>query len=278
MRGQPETTFAFPKPGPALWGLLGAMAGMGILLAFLATWVAGGGQVFLALVCDFDRAFTEPWRLVSSGFVTSPAQWSHLLFSLAGVYFLGAPLERRWGGWRLVRFFAIATVFGNLAAIGASVVMPIDAQARFHPDHVYGPTAAITAIAVAWSREYRDSTVNLFLVLPVRAKTLLWVTIGFCALDVVYPAGLPEGVVAPFGGVVAGLLFGGSPSLARTAWLRFRLAVLRRRASGITVDELLSRKPRGRSRPGAPPLRIVGGGLDDVVAKRSPPKDKRDLN
>jgi membrane associated rhomboid family serine protease len=271
-------TFAFPKPGPALWAVLGAMAAFGVFSAFLATWVPGGERVFELFVCDLDRAFHEPWRLVSSGLLTSPAQWSHLLFSMVGVYFLGAPLEHRWGAWRFARFFAIAVLFGNLAMIGAAAVMPIDAQARFHPAHVFGPMAAITAIAVAWSREYRDSTVNLFMVLPVRAKTLLWVTIGFCVLDLVYPAGLPEGVVAPFGGVVAGLLFGGSPSLARTAWLRVRLALLHRRASGMTVDDVLSRKPKRGPRAGAPPLRVVRGGVDETRSERTPPKDKRYLN
>ena len=278
MNRPPAMSFAFPKPGPALWAILGAMTALGVFTAFLATWVPGGEHVFEALECDVDRAFYQPWRLLSSGLLTSPAQWSHLLYSLAGVYFLGATLEHRWGAWRFARFFAIAVLCGNLATIAAGAVMPPDAQARFHPEHVFGPMAAITAIAVAWSREFRDSTVNLFLVLPVRAQTLLWLTVGFCVLDLVYPAGLPEGVVAPFGGVVAGLLFGGSPSLARTTWLRLRLAVLRRRASSVFVDGILSPQPKRRARPGAPPLRVVSGGVDDVLKKRTPPKDKRYLN
>jgi membrane associated rhomboid family serine protease len=278
MNRQSAMTFGFPKPGPALWAVLGAMTALGIFSAFLATWVPGGEQVFRALECDLDRAFHQPWRLLSSGLLTSPAQWSHLLFSLAGVYFLGTTLERRWGGWRFVRFFAIAILFGNLATIAASAVMPADAQDRFHPEHVFGPMAAITAIAVAWSREFRDSTVNLFLVLPVRGQTLLWITIGFCLLDLVYPAGVPEGVVAPFGGVIAGLAFGGSPSLARTAWLRLRLAVLRRRSSGTDIDDILSPKPKRRPRPGAPPLHIVSGGVEELLKKQPPPKDKRYLN
>jgi membrane associated rhomboid family serine protease len=273
-----QATFAFPKPGPALWAVLGTMTGLGIFTAFLATWVPGGEHVFEALECDLDRAFAQPWRLLTSGLLTSPIQWSHLMYSLAGVYFLGTALEQRWGGWRFARFFGIAILCGNLATIAVAAVMPPEAQARFHPDHVFGPMAAISAIAVAWSREFRDSTVNLFLVLPVRAGVLLWLTIGFCALDLVYPAGIPEGVAAPFGGVVAGLLFGGSPSLVRTLWLRLRLAVLRRRSSTVLVNDILSTEPKRRQRPGAPPLRIVSGGIDDVLKKRTPPKDKRYLN
>lgn len=278
MNRQQGMTFAFPRPGPALWAVLGAMTALGVFTAFLATWVPGGEHVFEALEFDLDHAFVQPWRLLSSGLLTSPVQLSHLVFSLAGVYFLGTTLEHRWGAWRFARFFAIAILFGNLATMAAGGIMPPDAQARFHPDHVFGPMAAITAIAIAWSREFRDSTVNLFLVLPVRARTLLWLTVGLCALDLVYPAGIPEGVVAPFGGVVAGLLFGGSPSLARTAWLRLRLAFLRRRASGARIDDILSAQPKRRPRTGAPPLRIVSGGIDEVLKKRTPPKDKRYLN
>jgi hypothetical protein len=159
-----------------------------------------------------------------------------------------------------------------------SAIVPDEGQARFHPDFVFGPTAAITAIAVAWSREFADSTVNLFLFLPVKGRVLFWVTIGFCVLDLIYPTAIPEGVVAPFGGVIAGLLWGGTPSLARTAWLHTRLAVLRRRSSSIRVEDVLSAKPKRRPRAGAPPLRVVPGGLEEVLKKRTPPKDKRYLN
>ncbi len=272
-------SFAMPKPGPALWGILGATTALGLFSAFFATWVPGGERVFLALVCDLGTAFTQPWRLVSSGFLTNPAQWSHLLFSLAGLYFLGVPLERRWGAFRFLRFFAIAILLGNLATIGvAAAIVPPDAQSRFHPDAVFGPTAAITAIAVAWSREFRDSTVNLFFVLPVRGANFFWLTLGLSTLDLIYPTAIPEGVIAPFGGIVAGLLFGGSPSLLRGIWLRIRLFFLRRRSPGTSVEDILTPKRPRRGRPGAPPLRIVGGGVDDMLKKRTPPRDKRYLN
>jgi len=141
------------------------------------------------------------------------------------------------------------------------------------------PQDTITAVAVAWSREYAQSTVNLFFFVPVRGKVLFWITIGFCVLDLIYPSGIPEGVVAPFGGVIAGLLWGGTPSLARTGWLHLKLAVLRRRSSSIRVEDVLSSKPKRRPRgPGSPPLRVVPGGLDEVLKKRTPPKDKRYLN
>jgi membrane associated rhomboid family serine protease len=278
MNTPPQMSLAFPKPGRALWGVMIAMTALGVLTAFLSTWAPGGSTVFLWLVCKLDHAFTQPWRLITSGLLTDPTHWSHLAFSLLGLYFLGATLEKRWGGARFLRFLAIAVVTGTLVTLAVSTIVPEDGQARFHPLFVFGPTAAITAIAVAWSREFADSTVNLFLFLPVRGRVLFWVTIGFCVLDLIYPVGLPEGVVAPFGGVIAGLLFAGTPSLARRGWLELKLTVLRRQAGRISVDDVLSSKPRRRPKPGAPPLRVVSGGLEETLKKRQPPKDKRYLN
>jgi membrane associated rhomboid family serine protease len=303
MNRPPAVSFAFPKPRRALWIVMIAMAALGVFTAFLGTWVgASGSRVFEALNYKPDQTLTRPWALLTSGFLTSPEHWTHLGLSLLGLYFLGASLEQRWGSWRFARFLATAVVVGNLTVLVVSLLVPggappvdvpppaveasyapqfviaTSALPRFHPAYVFGPTAAITAIAVAWSREFAQSTVNLFFFFPVRGRVLFWVTIGFCVLDLIYPAVLFEGVVAPFGGVVAGLLFGGTPSLARTAWLRLRLAVLRRRASNLNVDDVLSPKPKRRPRAGAPPLRVVPGGLEEVLKKRNPPKDKRYLN
>jgi membrane associated rhomboid family serine protease len=272
-------TYAFPRPGKALWAVLIAMTALGIFTAFLATWVPGGAQVFLWLTCRMHELPTHPWGLLTSGVLTSPEHWSHLAFSLLGLYFLGASVERRWGGGRFLRFLALAVIGGNLTTLAIAAIVPEGLQGdRFHPGFTFGPTAAITAIAIAWSREFADQRVLLMFFLPVRGKLLFWATIGFCVLDLIYPTPLPEGVVAPFGGVIVGLLFGGTPSLARTAYLHAKLALLRRRSSSLRVNDVLSPKPTRRARPGAPPLRVVPGGLEDVLRKRTPPKDKRYLN
>ena len=278
MNGPQAISFAFPKPRRALWIVLVAMTALGMFTAFLGTWVPGGHLVFKRLGYEPGQTLTQPWGLLTSGVLTSPESWSHLLFSLLGLYFLGAPMEARWGSWRFARFLALAVLAGTLTVLAVSHLVPPGAQERFHPDFVFGPTAAIVAVAVAWSREYAQSTVNLFFFLPVRGRVLFWITLGFCVLDLIYPQAMPEGAVAPFGGVLAGLLFGGTPSLARKGWLQVRLALLRRSSTAIRVEDLLSTKPKRRPRPGVPPLRVVPGGLEEALKKRTPPKDKRYLN
>jgi membrane associated rhomboid family serine protease len=275
-----QLTFAFPKPGRALKLVLVVILVLGLLNAFLANWVPQVSEVFNTLTCELERVqHWQLWRLLTSGLLTSPTSYGHLVFTLVGLYFLAPDLERRWGAARFLLFLAYAIIAGNLAVLLVDVITPLSAQPRFHPPAVFGAAAAIAAIAVAWARDNADLTVRLFFVLPVRGKWLFWVTIGFCVLDLIYPTALPEGVVAPFGGVVIGLLFAGSPSLARSVFLRLKLAVLRRRAHSLSVKDVLTPQPSRRARSGgAPPLRVVPGGLEDVLKKRTPPKDKRYLN
>jgi membrane associated rhomboid family serine protease len=284
MNGPQAAAMSLPRPRRALWIVLVTMGALGILTAFLRTWVPGEHRVFEALGCKVDHVLSQPWGLLTSGLLTDPDHWWDLLLSALGLYFLGATLEQRWGSWRFLRFLTLAVVVGNLTVLAVSSVVPLapltpaEAQGRFHPGFLFGPWAAITAIAIAWSRELGNSTANLFFVLPIKGRLLFWVTLGFCVLDLIYPTPLHEGVVAPFGGVIVGLLFGGTPSLARTGWLHLRLAVLRRRASSVPVEDVLEPKPKRRGRSGSPALRVMPGGLEEALKKRTPPKDKRYLN
>jgi membrane associated rhomboid family serine protease len=279
MDGASSYSVAFPRPGRALKFVLVVILALGIFNAFLATWIPGGARVFALMVCDVDKVMhAQVWRLLSSGLLTDPTRYSHLIFTLLGLYFLAPDLERRWGEWRFLRFLGLAVAVGNLLSMGVGAIMPAGAQERFHQGTMFGATAAIAAIAVAWARTNADLQVRLFFLIPVRGRYLLWVTLLFCVLDLIYPTALPEGVIAPFGGVVVGLLFGGTPSLARTLWLRARLALLQRRSSRMRVEDVLAPQAPRRHRPGSPPLRVVQGGLDDVLKSRKPPKDKRYLN
>jgi membrane associated rhomboid family serine protease len=223
--------------------------------------------------------FAEPWRvysLLTSGLVT--ANLRQIIYTLIGLYFLSPDLERRWGAARFVRFLVAAVVAGNLLVFAADQ-LPTD-HGIFHPRLTFGAGAAVAATAIAWSRENAQSQVRLFFFLPVSGKLLFWVTIGFCVLGVVYYEEVPEGALGPFGGVAVGLLMTGSPSLARTLWLKLRLANLRRKGAAVSVGDILEppSRPRPTKRKGGPALRVVPGGLEDELKNRKPPKDKRYLN
>ncbi len=281
MRGNPSVALSFPRPGRGLKAVLVVVLAFGLVNGFLAAWApAVGSALFGALACDFEKVLHgQVWRLLSSGLLTDPARFGDLVATLLGLYFLAPDLETRWGDKRLLLFLLGAVLAGNLLVLGVDVITPESAlAARFHQPTVYGSVAAISAIAVAWSRDNANLVVRLFFVVPMRGRWLLWLTIGYAVLQLIFPSVLSEGVVAPFGGVAVGLLFSGTPSLVRTLYLRSKLLFLRRRTRTLTVaDVLASRSPR-RPRPGAPPLRVVSGGVDDALKKHEPPKDKRYLN
>ncbi len=271
---------ALPRPGKVLKAVLVTLAAVSVVFAVVVNWLPGGDRgnaLFAALTCvPGDVMRGQVWRVVTSGLLTNPVGLGHTLFTLMGLYFLGTDLERRWGGARLLRLLVIGVVAGNALAILVDRLAP-PGMTILHPPFVFGPEAALVATAIAWSRENPSAKIRLFFFLPLTGRQFLWLTLGFCLLGFVYFQGQPEGVVAPFGGAIAGLALGGTPSPLRSLYLRIRLSAMRRQGSVLTVESLLDDRSKTKKRKEGPPLRVVYGGLEDGDKKKGP-KDKRWLN
>jgi membrane associated rhomboid family serine protease len=269
-----------PRPGPGLKIALIALAAVALASAILGHWVPGDtGPYLVSLLPMAPHALAQGqvWRLATSGLFT--ADLGHLFFSALGLYFLSPDLEKAMGKWRFLRFLLTAVIAGNLLGVAVDA-LPVDV-AIFHPKLMFGPGAAIAATAIAWSKANARVQVRLFFLLPVSGKQLYYATIGLCLLSVVFFQSVPEGVVAPFGGILTGILLSGQPSPARAAYLRLKLFFLRRQTGHISAESLLKdpgEAARARARrKGGPELRVVLGGLEDKI-KDQPPKDKRFLN
>jgi membrane associated rhomboid family serine protease len=282
MRGDPgQVSFQFPRPGPVLKAVLIALVAFGVLGALLVNWGPSWGRAaFLALVFEPDRvAHLELWRFLTSGLLSSPQMSAGpLIFTLIGLYFLSPDLERRWGSRRFAGFLAASVVLGNLMAFAVGRLAFLS-NPIFHPEHMFGATAAIAAIAIAWCRENAENEVRLMFFLPVKGKHLFWITVVYFVAEVIWGAQPTEGVIAPFGGILAGMTLGGaagSPSMVRRTYLKLKLALLRRRTGHMYRAALpAARKARG---VGGPSLRVLPGGLEEELRKREPPNDKRYLN
>jgi membrane associated rhomboid family serine protease len=267
-----QISMAMPRPGPALKVILALIAGIGIAQAIVVHWL-GAGFVREWLVVDTGAVLDgELWRLLTAGFLTSPDSLSHLLFTLAGLYFLSPDLERRWGAKRFVAFLVTAVVAGFVLDVALDAFTPLRVRGPF-----FGAGAAILATAVAWGRENASATVRLFFFIPVTGRQLSWITVGLTALSLVYPVNVPEGIPALFVGILCGFALTGNPSPARALVLRVKLALLRRRVIDAARPVPTRTNPRS-PRTGGPPLRVVPGGLEEELKKRKPPKDKRYLN
>lgn len=274
MQGAPQQ-LVFPRMGRGVKALLVSYTVFGVVGAVLFNYVRAAGVAFWTwLACSPELALHRPWTLLTAGLLTSPESYSHLIFTLIGFYFLGPAVESRWGMWRFLRLVAISIFTGFVLVVLFDKLAPPESR-HFHPAIVFGPSAALAALAVAWGRENANAQMRLYFVLPISGRVLVWITLGFCVLGVFFPGSVPEGMVAPFGGFIAGLLLAGSPSPVRALYLRVKLALLRRKGQRVGLD-IDRAKPKRR--PGSPPLRVVTGGLDQDLEKRQPPKDKRYLN
>jgi membrane associated rhomboid family serine protease len=257
--------------------VLWTVGGLAVFWAFMVNVVPGGKRLFELLVFSPEMvARGQIWRLFTAGLLSppgGPGSVTHVLFTLLGLYFLSPPLESRWGSARYVRFVVSAVVTGYTLAFLVDRI-PLDVH-FLHTNTALGVGAAVIAIAVAWSRENAGSVVRLFFFLPIKGAMLLWITIGFCVLNVIFDDPAMEGFIAPFGGVLVGVLFGGSPSPLRAAYLRWKLSSLQKKSGGLSAAAMLEPTPLKRPPPA---LRVIRGSADDDPPRREPPRDKRYLN
>ena len=275
MNAPPAMSFAFPKPRRALWIVLIALTVLGIFTAFLATWIPGGVLVFLALGCKLDPspvvAFAQPWRLLTSGLLTSPDHWTHLGLSLLGLYFLGRSARAAVG------LVAVRAVSGALGPRGQPD------RDRRRPGRARGGAGAFSPrLRVRPHGGHRRDRDRL--VARVRAVD---------GEPLLLPAGARQGPLLDHHRVLrarshlpAGLAGGrrravrraSSPGCSSGGRRRSRArhgcacvwpscAAGRRRSR---VDDVLAPKPKRRPRAGGPPLRVVPGGLEEVLKKRTP--------
>lgn len=265
---------ALPRPGPAVKGLMIALGVIAILEGIIFTWTKLS-WMFAWVFLVPHNVLHKPWTLATTFFFTDPSGYSHVLFSLIGLFFLGTALEQHWGTRRFLRFVGLTSILSF--AIGAAIahVSPVG-HAVLSPPDMIGPDGVVSALAIAYGREFSTRTIRIFFVIPVSGRVIVWLTIGFGFLGLVFPLGTIEGPMTRLAAIGFGLALAGTPSPVRALYLRAKLMFLRR-GSSSRID--LADRPVAKRRAGGPPLRVVQGGLDDDDAsKRRPPKDKRFLN
>ncbi len=256
-----------PRPGKALLWTMGVLLSIWIMLAVGINYGGVNPRAFSLFVGSTDAILHgEIWRLFTAGLMHQPAgpgAVNHIVFALLGLYFLAPTLEARWGPRRTILFLLGSSVMGFTAQLAAEALLPQSMAVTLGQPFWYGSMGAIEAIAVAWALSNRGQTVRLFFVLPVSSTGLLIFVIGISVLLVLASDKPREGLITPFGGMLAGYLFGaGNPTPARRILLKLRYFWIARRAA--------------KFRTSAPHLRVIEGG--EQPRSRKPPTDKRFLN
>jgi membrane associated rhomboid family serine protease len=255
----------FPRPGKALkWVMIGLLA-IWLLFAIAINWGGASESLFLTFCGNTGLILRgEVWRLFTAPLMHLPSgSVSHILFMLLGLYFLTPTLEQRWGSARLLRFLFFSGVLAYGFQLLFELLLPASLASKLVGQWWFGAAPILEAIAIAFALNFRGSTVRLMFVLPVTATGLVVFVVGMSVLRLIAASQTPEGLISPFGGMLAGwLLGGGTPSPLRRLYLRFRLKQLDRQ---VEVD----RKARARRAKDAP-FKVIEGGRTNGSDGKTP--------
>jgi len=219
----------FPRPGRVLRSVLIGVFAVWLAFAVGLNWASAPESVFLLFTGSTERILHgEVWRLLTAPWLHMPSGTiGHVLGVLLGLYFLSPSLEERWGGRRFASFLFLSALFAYSFQIVVELLLPARLATRLVPGYWFGAMPVVEAVAIAWALSFRGQTVRLFFVLPVSSRGLILFVVGVSLMYLIAAAQTPSGLIAPFGGMIAGWLFGGgTPSPLRRGWLKLRLAML----------------------------------------------------
>ncbi|HET7462619.1 MAG TPA: rhomboid family intramembrane serine protease [Longimicrobium sp.] len=130
------------------------------------------------LIFEPNAVLRQPWSVVTFPFVH--LRVFELLFNLLTLYFFAGTLEERWGGQGFLRFCAVSAAGALLLATLLDQIGP----ARMPGASVaWGFQGAIYGMLLAFAMEWPDMEINLFGILPIKARWLVLASaiIGFVA-------------------------------------------------------------------------------------------------
>jgi membrane associated rhomboid family serine protease len=246
---------ALPPIGRGVKIAIATLFSIWLVFAIAINWGNASEQVFL-LFCGNTQSLLhgQVWRLFTAPLLHMPSgNVSHILFTVLGLYFLAPTLESNWGSARTLRFLFLSGVLAYATQALLELVLPASFAAKLIPDYWFGATPVLEAVAIAYALTFRGNTVRLMFLFPVTSTGLIWFVVGINVLYMIAAARPPEGLIAPFGGMFAGWLLGGStPSPLRRAYLKLRLKQLDRQAT----QEGRARAARAKSAP----FKVIEGG------------------
>lgn len=259
---QSQMSFGMPRPGKAVLGMMIALVAIWVVFAVGINWWHTDGAVLQHFIGSGSALrHGHLWVLFTAPLFPAIHDPATLLMPLFALFFFGTALEDRWGPKKLLAFLFGSAAFAFLVQIAVGALIPQLAQSIW-----YGSLGMVEAVAVAWALNNRHATVRLFFVLPVSGTMLLGFIFVMSVLNVFAMKAPSEGLVTPFGGMLAGWLFGDVSPLRRI-FLQWRLRRLQAETEALRTSQASARR-----RAAGPPLRIIRGGGD------TPPKDKRFLN
>lgn len=268
MRPSP-VQFVLPRPGKAIAGMMIGLSVLWVLLALGLNWIDVGASVAQFMAGSTSGVMHgQIWRLFTAPLIHDTSTPWHLLTTLLGLYFLAPALEDRWGPRRTLVFLIGSAAFAFAMQVAVGALVP-----KLHRPLWYGGLGMIEAVAVAWALTNRSAQVRMFFLVPVSAMTMVLIVFVLSVLNVIaLNEHTHEGLVTPFGGMLAGWLFSDRSPLRRL-YLKLRLRQIQAETAALRAEAAAQAAAARARRAQGPALRVIEGGTS-----KNPPKDKRFLN
>lgn len=189
--------FALRRPPKTVSILLVALLALWVLSTLLVRFVPSGPSLYQELALDPAAVLQHGkiWQVLTYAALHDLMSPGHVLFNMLGLYFFGSELVLRWGDRRFLLFLV-------LAALGGASFVLLAWALGLSAGPVVGASAVVLALVVAWGLLFRERTVLLFFVLPVRGIHMVWMAVAFEILSALSLG--PVSAAAHFGGMATG--------------------------------------------------------------------------
>lgn len=185
----------------------------------------------LALNPSVPGILFEPWQLLTYNFLhlgTGLGGLLHVLFNMLWLVWVGREYEELHGAHKMLAVYVIGGLGGGLLTVLLHAIFP---GVGVFGGPVHGASAAVLGLLTTVAIQYPFKSIALLFIGTVR---LIWVVVGFLALDLLFLSGGGTSVSAHLGGALFGFLFAkaeqGGIDLAGWARIFFRDRSRRRRA------------------------------------------------
>jgi membrane associated rhomboid family serine protease len=177
--------FGVGKPTPAVMGLLVLCGAVFILEVISFNFLKQTKLIeYLALTPEMVVTRFRLWQPFTYVFVHDPQNFMHVAFNGLMLWWFGVPIERELGKARFIRLFLIASAVtaGAVMLVGVGLAwLNLDVPGLSRA-HWAGPTLGMSGVALAfftaWALKNRDQVILFMFVVPMKALTMLWVSLG----------------------------------------------------------------------------------------------------
>ncbi len=161
------------------------------------------------------------WRLFTFTYLHDPDSLWHVGMNMLGLYFLGVPLERHWGGKRFFVFYTLGGAVAVFLYFVLTVVGWLDPRAILIG--ASGNVLAVLGVCAVLFPGFR----LIFLFFPVPIRTAAVILVALYSFNLLSRGGNAGGDACHLAGLAFGIIWGYKGHLWTHAWQQKREAVRR---------------------------------------------------